>query len=117
VLCNVSTELSLGYRDREEDISHFQEVARISDFSAGPRSAGWIETTPKRDYLIHETKLVVRRYATDAEIAAVFRLWGDKQVTLTDWLDEVLGMTGLLETEKARLQRLFREYLASPHGS
>lgn len=83
-------------------------ICRIDDFKAGPRFRSDAEIISTTLELYIPTRMVVHNHpTTQAEIQIVRQLWSSAAVTFEDWLEEVLGLPDLADSEKDRLRRAF----------
>jgi len=103
VLCNQAT---LEYRDKEGDEQHFRSVSEMDDFVSRPHFGGSVECVHGQSDTSGSGNMIVRRYASDRDISAFLKLWGDKRNTVAEWLEEVQRKKDIDVNEKERLARL-----------
>ena len=96
-------EITVAYRDRENDSAHFMQIALIRNFFAEPYHAGFIEYVSKKSEVNFEHQCIQKHYLTYEELCSIPRLW-DSDIPINTWVEEVLDLETLAKVEKDRIK-------------
>lgn len=81
-------------------------IARVLGGAWEPDSSSHTEGAEGAECMSASGNTVVRRYATDEDLADVVRRFASRHTTLARWVERVCDDSTLADTEKARLRAL-----------
>lgn len=99
-------DITFGYADKvdPDGICHYRSVARIRDWHAEADFGGSVDFAKGDMDHAGSGAAIVRRLATENDVAALRKLWSDR-FPFAEWLEDALSREGLCEESKALLRR------------
>lgn len=99
-------EMQLEYRDTN-DLSCRRSLLFLENFKARPRVGTHVDTVQTVMRVTDNGNAIWRRYATDEDLAAFFKLWSYPHSSPHSWIEEEIGLFPNLDpAEGERLKRI-----------
>jgi hypothetical protein len=112
LISQLSTELTICFRDDPNDEWHYRTICQIEDFSARCKTSGFNESSEAAASSFGgNTRIIHRHHSTRGELLIIPKLWNDVHVTLEEWLEEVVNLDRLRAAEKAYLRCIISAHL------
>ena len=104
----VDTNLELCFRDIESDEIHYRYLLRIHNWLTKIHRNGFVDTNRAQMSTRMDEKCIVRREASDDDVALFFKLW-DEHMSIQTWLEQLTRSAECPAEVLVRLQRCYSE--------